>query len=324
MLRRTLHPGGIGAACVKTSIAAPTRLKRVARPALFALDGMPRPDREGSVLSISKRGFHRMAYVEWGDPKSTKVAVCVHGLSRQGRDFDLLAAALADRGWRVVCPDLPGRGRSDWLQDPEEYTLPQYAMDLTVLISRLGVDQVDWIGTSLGGLIGIVLAGHPKAPIKRLVMNDVGPFLPWQALQRLGNSVRVTPESFPSLPEASAYLQTRLANFGKLTEEQWLHLTRHSVSEQPNGSWRRLSDPDIIAAFRPGWYFNLSLWTYWDAITCPTLVLRGVDSDVLLPATVTEMHRRGPGVEVVEIPECGHAPALLDPSHIAPIVDWLA
>jgi pimeloyl-ACP methyl ester carboxylesterase len=167
-------------------------------------DLFPKPDRTGSVLGISKRGFHRIAYVEWGDPHAERVAVCVHGLSRQGRDFDLLAAALADRGWRVVCPDLVGRGRSDWLRDPEEYTLPQYAMDLTALIARLGVARVDWIGTSLGGLIGMVLAGQDKSPIDRLIINDIGPFLPWQALHRLGNAVRTATRDFPDLGTALA------------------------------------------------------------------------------------------------------------------------
>ena len=308
---------------MKTSLAKRAPSKAAAKPRLFALDGMPAPDREGFVLGVSKGGFHRIAYVEWGDPRSLRVAVCVHGLSRQGRDFDVLAAALAAKGWRVICPDLPGRGKSGWLPDPDEYTLPQYAMDLTVLIARLGVEKVDWIGTSLGGLIGIVMAGQPNAPINRLVMNDVGPFLPWQALQRLGMSVRNTPDTFPTLAAATAYLRTRLANFGALTDEQWLHLTRHSLTQAPNGTWRRLSDPNITAAFKPGWFFNLSLWTYWDTISCPVLVLRGAESDVLLPATVAEMKRRGPGVEAVEFPDCGHAPALLDPSHIAPIVAWL-
>lgn len=162
------------------------------------------PDRKGSFLNISKRGFHRVVYVEWGNERADRVAVCVHGLTRQGRDFDPLAAELADRGWRVVCPDLVGRGRSDHLRDPEEYALPQYAMDLTALIARLGVEQVDWVGTSLGGLVGIVLAGQEGSPIRRLVVNDIGPFLPWQALHRIGTNVRATPPDFPDYGAAVA------------------------------------------------------------------------------------------------------------------------
>lgn len=245
------------------------------QPALPTLEGMPHPDRDGWVSSISKRGFHRIAYVEWGDPASERVAVCVHGLSRQGRDFDVLASAMARQGWRVICPDLVGRGRSGWLREPQEYNLPQYAMDLTAVIARLGVAKVDWIGTSLGGLIGMVLAGQENSPIRKLVVNDVGPFLPWQALHRLANLVRNAPRTFPDLASATNHHRTVLAPFGHLTDGEWEHLARHSMIEAGGGGWRKRADPEITAAFRPGLFFNLSLWSYWDAIRCPALVLRG-------------------------------------------------
>lgn len=287
------------------------------------LDGMPHPDRDGWVSGISKRGFHRIAYVEWGNPTSERVAVCVHGLSRQGRDFDRLASAMARQGWRVVCPDLVGRGRSGWLRDPQEYNLPQYAMDLTTIIARLGVARVDWIGTSLGGLIGMVLAGQENSPIRKLVVNDVGPFLPWQALHRLANSVRNAPRSFPDLASATTHHRTALAPFGQLTDGEWEHLARHSVVEAERGGWRKRCDPEIIAAFRPGLFFNLSLWSYWDTIRCPTLVLRGAASDLLLPSTAREMTRRGPRADLVEFPRCGHAPALMDRLQVGTVVNWL-
>ena len=282
------------------------------------------PDRHGSVLGVSKHGFHRIAYVEWGDPDAARVALCVHGLSRQGRDFDRLAAALADRGWRVVCPDLPGRGRSDWLANPEDYNLPQYVMDMTVVIAAIGAAEIDWIGTSLGGLVGMVVAGQQRSPVPRLVINDVGPFLPWQALHRLATSVRNAPRQFPELEAAVAYYRRELAPFGDLSDDEWLHLTRYNVAPNADGSWRKLADPEIAAAFRPGWFFNLSLWTYWDAIACPTLVLRGAASDLLLSSTAAEMSRRGPRADIVEIPGCGHAPALLGADQIDIIVNWLA
>ena len=288
-----------------------------------AVDGMPSPDRTGSVLGISKRGFHRLSYVEWGDPASERVAVCVHGLSRQGRDFDVLAAALARAGWRVICPDLAGRGRSDWLKDAEEYTLPQYAMDLTAVIARLGVAKVDWIGTSLGGLIGIVLAGQERSPIQRLILNDIGPYLPWQALQRLGNAVRSAPRGFRDFATALAYHREALAPFGKLTEVQWQQLTLHSIAREADGTWRKLSDPEITASFRSGLFWNLSLWSYWDAIACPTLVMRGARSDTLLPSTTSEMTRRGPAAEVAEFLDCGHAPALMDRAQVGTVLGWL-
>ena len=288
-----------------------------------ALDGMPLPDRDGSVLGISKGGFHRMAYVEWGDPASSRVAVCVHGLSRQGRDFDRLAAAMAAQGWRVICPDLVGRGRSDWLANPEEYNLPQYAMDLTALIARLGVATVDWIGTSLGGLVGMVLAGQPQSPIRSLVINDIGPYLPWQALLRLGNTLRDAPNQFADLDAARAHFRTSLAPFGELAQQEWEQLIRHSITPAGGRRWRRLCDPDIVAGFGPSFVFNLTLWSYWDAIRCPTLVLRGEHSDLLLPNTTLEMARRGPRADVVEFAGCGHAPALMDAEQIDTILRWL-
>lgn len=283
----------------------------------------PQPDRAGSVLSISKEGFHRIAYVEWGDPNAERVAVCVHGLSRQGRDFDLLAAALASLGWRVICPDLVGRGQSDWLRNPEEYNLPQYAVDMTVLIARLGVTKIDWIGTSLGGLVGITIACLPDTPIQRLVINDIGPFLPWQALHRLANAVRHSPTEFANFTAATAFYRQSLAPFGKLSDVEWEHLTRYNVVERADGSVRKLADPEITAAFKPGWYFNLSLWGQWDTIHCPVLVLRGEESDLLLPATAKEMTMRGPRADIVFIPECGHAPALMDDHQIQVITGWL-
>jgi pimeloyl-ACP methyl ester carboxylesterase len=287
------------------------------------LETFVEPDRAGSVLSLSRAGFHRIAYVEWGDPLAERVVLCVHGLSRQGRDFDRLAAALAARGWRVVCPDLAGRGRSDWLGHPEDYNLPQYVMDMTVLIAHLGVAEVDWIGTSLGGLTGMVAAGQANSPIRRLVINDIGPFIPWQGLHRLAHAVNEAPRTFPGFDAAVDYYRVQLAPFGRLTEAEWRHLARYNIEEMPDRSFRRLSDPEITAAFRPGWFFNLSLWTYWDAITCPTLVLRGTESDLLLAQTAREMARRGPHAEIVEIAGSGHAPALMSDDQIEIVTNWL-
>jgi len=203
------------------------------------------PDRRGTVDSISKHGFHQIAYVEWGDPTASRLAVCVHGLTRQGRDFDPLASALADRGWRVICPDLVGRGRSGWLRDPQEYALPQYAMDMTVLISRAGIQKVDWIGTSLGGLIGVVMAGQEHSPVQTLVVNDIGPLVPWQALMRIGNDIRSAPTSFRSYESAVAYYRRVLAPFGNLTHAEWDHLVRHGVGRGPDGGGERYMIPAL-------------------------------------------------------------------------------
>lgn len=286
-------------------------------------DPFPQPDRAGSVLSVSKNGFHRIAYVEWGDPASDRVALCVHGLSRQGRDFDRLAAHLAARGWRVICPDLVGRGQSDWLRDPEEYNLPQYTVDMTVLIARLGVKKVTWIGTSLGGLIGMVVAGQADTPVSKLIVNDIGPFLPWQALHRLASSVRNSPTTFISYPAAIAFYRQSLAPFGSLSDDEWDHLARYNIAILPDGSCRKFADPEITAAFKPGWYFNLSLWSTWDSIQCPVYGLRGAESDLLSPAIANEMGRRGPRAEIVDIPNCGHAPALMADDQMELITGWL-
>ena len=280
--------------------------------------------RTGEVLSISRRRFHRIAYTEWGDRDSKRVALCVHGLTRQGRDFDFLAARLVTQGYYVVCPDLVGRGRSGWLADPEDYALPQYAVDMTTLIARLGVDEVDWIGTSLGGLVGMVMAGMPHSPIRRLVINDIGPYLPWGALRRIGDYLHRAPRDFPDLQAAEDYFREVLAPFGQLTDAQWRHVTQHGVVQDEAGRYRFNYDPGIARAFRPGLVYNLSLWGYWDAIRCPVLVLRGAESDLLLPHTAAEMARRGPGAEVVEIAGCGHAPALMDDEQIGLVANWLA
>jgi pimeloyl-ACP methyl ester carboxylesterase len=275
------------------------------------------------VRSISKQHFHRIAYTEWGNPNSEQVAVCVHGLSRQGRDFDFLADTLASRGYRVVCPDLAGRGKSGWLAQADDYALPQYSMDMTVLLARLGVDQVDWVGTSLGGMIGMILASLPDSPIRRLVINDIGPFVPRAALVRIGEYLRTAPVDFPELETVERYLREILSPFGELTQEQWKHITAHSVVATPEGRYRLRYDRRIAEVFRLGRVYDVDLWSYWDAVTCPVLVLRGETSDLLLPETAAEMAQRGPRAEVVEIGRCGHCPALMDDAQIELVTSWL-
>ena len=275
------------------------------------------------LASRSPSGFHSIAYAEWGDPASPRVALCVHGLTRQGRDFDPVALALAQRGYRVVCPDLPGRGRSGWLSDPEDYVLPQYVNDMTVMLARTGAEEVDWVGTSLGGLIGIQLAAMRNAPIRRMVINDVGPFLSWQALGRLGAYVQRMPRSFSNFHAAEAYFREILAPYGQLGDTEWFHLATHSIQREAEGRYRLLIDPDISRAFRPVMFFNVSMWQQWDAIRCPVLVLRGEHSDLLTRDVAQSMKQRGPRAKLVEFPECGHAPALMDHRQIGTVVDWL-
>jgi pimeloyl-ACP methyl ester carboxylesterase len=279
--------------------------------------------RFGQVLCHSRSGLHAVAYTEWGGPDAARTALCVHGLTRQGRDFDPLAAALVQRGYRVICPDLVGRGRSDWLAEPEDYGMPVYVSDMITVLARSGAGEIDWIGTSLGGLIGMQVASLAKSPIRRLVMNDIGPFLPWKALSRIGDYLRKIPKSLPSWYAAEAYFREVLAPYGSLGDAEWMHLTKYSVAHEPDGRYRLLVDPAIRRPFRPVMFYNVNLWQQWDAVRCPVLALRGEHSDLFPPEVAEEMTQRGPGAKLVEFPDCGHAPALMDYRQVATVVRWL-
>jgi len=276
--------------------------------------------RLGSLRCLDPHGFHRIAYTEWGEAADARVIVCVHGLTRSGRDFDSLAGAL-ERERRVLCPDVVGRGRSDWLAHKADYGYPVYLSDMAALIARSGADEVDWVGTSMGGLIGMMLAAQPNSPIRRLVVNDVGPFIPKGALQRLGSYVGKDPR-FPGIEALEQYLRVVAASFGPLTDAQWRHLAVHSSRRYDDGSLGLAYDPAIGAAFaRP--LEDISLWPVWDAISCPTLLLRGRDSDLLLRETAEEMTRRGPRARLVEFADVGHAPMLMSEDQISVVRDFL-
>ena len=261
--------------------------------------------REGSYLGLSTGGFHRLAYTEWGPADAARTVVCWHGLTRNGRDFDVLAERLAAAGNRVVCPDAVGRGRSDWLADPAGYGYPQMAADAAALIARLDVAAVDWVGTSMGGLVGLMLAAQPKA-----------------ALQRIAAYLGQDPH-FADVAAAEAHLRQVHAPFGALSDAQWQHLTRHSLRPDGAGGYRFRYDPGIARAF-VGPFEDLDLWSLWDAMAIPVLVLRGAESDLLRADTAAEMAQRGPKAEVVEIASCGHAPALLDDEQVSLVEDWLS
>lgn len=287
--------------------------------------------RQHVVNCLSPAGFHRMAYVEWGDPHNPRVLVCVHGLTRCGRDFDYLAQSLSEN-YRVVCPDVVGRGMSDWLRQPQFYAIPQYAQDMAALLARLDVESVDWLGTSMGGMIGMALAAQPGSPIRRLILNDVGPVIAATALARIGEYL-ATPPQFASLAEAERYIRTVAAPFGNLSDAQWQHLTQHVVKASPAGSLSLRYDPGIAQPFQAamaaqgaanGEIRDVELWPLYDAIACPTLVVRGETSDLLSRETVAAMMQRGPRAKAVEIPGVGHAPMFMDSSQLRPIRDFLA
>lgn len=278
--------------------------------------------RERSYLSLGAHGFHRIAYSEWGAPGGERAAVCVHGLTRNGRDFDALAHALEDR-YRVVCPDLPGRGKSHWFAVHSDYKLPVYLADMAGLIARLDVAQVDWVGTSLGGLLGIILAAQPNTPIRKLVVNDVGAFVDKAALIRIADYVGKDP-LFADLDALESYLREVHAPFGNLSDAQWRHLAEHGARrDEAAGGWRLHYDPGIAAPFKEDFSKDVDLWPLWEAIRCPVLIVRGADSDLLSHETAEEMLTRVPQAELIELPDVGHAPMLMDPAQIAVVRDWL-
>jgi pimeloyl-ACP methyl ester carboxylesterase len=279
--------------------------------------------RRRAVTAASASGLHRLSYLEWGDPANPRVVVCVHGLTRCARDFDPLAAALADR-YRVVCPDMPGRGESGWLANPMEYATPTYVNDAVTLVARLGVEAVDWVGTSMGGLIGMALAALEGNPIRRMVLNEAGPVVAAAALERIGTYVGKAPE-FPSLDAAELYIRAISVPFGPHSDAEWRFLTEHVVRRKPDGGYRVHYDPAIAVPFNAAApHKDLELWPFWERIRCPTLVIRGELSDLLAPETVERMRSSGPRTQSVEIRGVGHAPTLMQPDQIAIVRDFLA
>jgi pimeloyl-ACP methyl ester carboxylesterase len=294
-----------------------------------------------SYLALDSAGLHRLAYREWGDPDNPHVVVCVHGLTRNSRDFDFLARNLS-RDCRVVCLDVAGRGESDWLEKKEDYGYPLYVADAMALLARvtapvfpgglaglvrrmLGAGKtpvVDWVGTSMGGLIGMMIAAREKSPIRRLVLNDVGPLIPKTALARIGEYVG-RDFRFDSLESFEAHLREIHAPFGPLTPAQWRHLALHSHRRFGDGSIGFHYDPAIGLPFQSLLVNDVDLWPLWDRVTCPTLVLRGADSDLVSHETVRAMQARGPGAKVIEFPGVGHAPALMSEDQISLVREFL-
>jgi pimeloyl-ACP methyl ester carboxylesterase len=316
---------------------------------------MPVSFSQGSFLSLSPAGFRRIAYLDWGKPSASHVVVCVHGLSRNSRDFDFLARSLA-HDCRVVCPDVVGRGDSEWLADKSDYSFSTYLADAAALIARItapaapasfgtfrgrttpaGPAQIDWVGTSMGGLIGMLLAAKRASPIRRLVLNDVGPFISWGSLFRLKGYV-AGGGAFKTIAEVEAYLRDACAAFGPLTDEQWRHLAEHSATPDGEGlkpsvyrlrydpaigDTMRVSSPDPEFPLGPNFLAGIDLWSTWAETRCPTLVLRGAESDVLSRETVARMQALRPGVEVLELPGIGHAPALMSEDQIGAVREFL-
>ena len=284
-------------------------------------------------------GGHRMAYWQWGDAAAGHVIVCVHGLSRQGRDFDVLAQALCQRAQeagqalRVVCPDVVGRGKSDWLKDPNGYQVPQYAADMLALLAQLKPTTLDWVGTSMGGLIGMAICGQPglplPAPVRKLVLNDVGPAVAWVFVERLktylGNTGR-----FASVQAAADAMWAISTTFGPHTPEQWLALSQHMVKPKAGepGVFELHYDPAIAVPVRSltpeaAAQGEAALWQLYDGIKAETLLIRGAVSDLLTPQTALAMTQRGPKAWLVEIEGIGHAPTLIANNQVDTLANFL-
>ena len=277
------------------------------------------------VQCLHGRGLHRMAYWEWGDPANDSVLVCVHGLTRQGRDFDALARTVVDR-YRIVCPDVVGRGRSDWLADPMGYGLPLYVADMVTLLARLNARTVHWVGTSMGGLIGLAVAALGGSPVGKLVLNDVGPRLDPSGLARIGGYVGQT-RRWQTLDEAADAIWAISTGFGPHTREQWLALTEPQLKLDGNALVPR-RDPDIAVPFKAitpelAAAGEAALWQTFDALRCPTLLLRGAESDLLASDTAREMGQRGPRARLVEFAGVGHAPMLVQPEQTQAVREFL-
>ncbi|WP_299182736.1 alpha/beta hydrolase [uncultured Neptuniibacter sp.] len=272
-----------------------------------------------SVRCLNATGFHRMVYHEWGSADNDRVVVCVHGLARNSRDFDELAKLLS-RDYRVICPDIVGRGESDWLPSGQPYAIPQYLNDITTLLARLNVDQVDWVGTSMGGIIGMCLAALPGSPIKHLVLNDIGAFIPSSALQRISDYLG--DKQFATLDEVEAYMRQTYVSFSKLSDQQWHHLVRSGCKERPEGGYALHYDPAIAQATLENASEDIDLWPIWSAIQIPQLLIWGESSDVLQEETVRKMQANDK-LDLVTVPDTPHVPSLMERDQIKQIQEWL-
>jgi pimeloyl-ACP methyl ester carboxylesterase len=260
--------------------------------------------------------FYRMSCTLWGD-KAAPPVVCVHGLTRQGRDFDVLARALAP-GFFVICPDLPGRGGSDWLPEMGLYTPVSYLQALSHVLAWVG-RPVSWVGTSLGGICGMLLAAAPGAPVTRLVLNDIGPFIPRAALKRIAAYTADIP-SFRTVGDVQTYLRRVHAPFGRLSDADWAAMAAHSTRFLPDGTPALHYDPAITALLRVSEPQDVDMWAAWEAIRAPMLTLRGETSDLLLPETLARMSKTSATHTVAD---AGHAPALMDDATIGVVRAFL-
>ncbi|MCL9682686.1 alpha/beta fold hydrolase [Legionella maioricensis] len=295
--------------------------------------------KKNSFLGVSEEGFHNVAYTEWGSSSpELPTVICVHGYTRNGRDFDALAHYLGVKGRHIFCPDVVGRGDSSWFKHAHHYNFNQYVADMNVLIARTHAQQIDWIGTSMGGMIGMMLAALPNTPIRRLILNDVGPQIPLHGLRKLAKYIGNDPE-FKSMEEAKQHFKKNYSEFGILSEKQWDDFTEHSVEKRAARVFVAKVDPaiknpkstmQVVSDFfhhpqkaLEGILYDIDLWSIWNKIRCPVLVIHGAHSELLTPEIIKKMLRTHAQTEVYEIADAGHAPALLETADHEIIDSWL-
>jgi pimeloyl-ACP methyl ester carboxylesterase len=281
-----------------------------------------------SLPNLHDTDKHEIVFYDWGTPEAKKVAFCVHGLTRNARDFDFLAPALVARGYRVFTLSMAGRGESAPLQNPMAYNYATYTADCIAIMSNFHVRSVDWVGTSMGGIIGMMVAAFHPDRIRKLVLNDVGTFLSKEALGRIYQYVGEMKTNFASRAEAEAYVRTNFMPWGITDEAHWQHLITHSITENPDGSWRYLCDPRIAEPLRAAsgnftQVEDINLAEIWEKVKAPTYIIRGATSDILQEETVSAMRRIHLRADAVTIPNVGHAPALMNAEQIGLITNWL-
>lgn len=281
---------------------------------------------EKEFLSLNSVGYHRIVYNDWGESDGNPV-ICVHGLTGNGHDFDVLAESLIEDGHRVIAIDLPGRGRSDFLKDPMDYNYAQYWQDLMALLAHLDLareNAVDWIGISLGGLLGMRLAGQENSPIKRFIINDVGPDVPKEALDYI-HQIVAQEYRFKTLTDLETRMrETRGLSWGPVTDEQWHNMAEHNARALPDGMLTYGYDSKIAHVFESEPIGAIDLWDYFKTIACPTLLIRGAESLVLPADMAQQMRTIQPNMDYVEFAGCGHVPSLMAPEQIEVVRDWLS
>lgn len=276
---------------------------------------------EKFLYGFSAEGFHRIIYYEWNSSKTADTLLCVHGMTRVGRDFDYLAQALQPH-YHVICPDMVGRGKSDRFKNKDSYKIEQYLSDLTALIARLNISSLDWLGTSMGGILGMIIAAQSNTPVRRLILNDVGAQMPESAVKRILSYAGIKTH-FPTREQAEAFLRLIYTPFGIIEKEYWQHLFQHSLVDDPKGGYTLNYDPQVVGAVEEKNQPHFKLWDFWDKIKCPVLVIQGEDSDILTDDILSLMRKRGPLFDLIKIPHCGHVPMLIEQKQIALVKNWL-